>query len=152
MHHYFAYGSNMNPARVRTRGLVFDRVVGAHLADHALHFNKRSRKQRGAGHANIAESPGDVVEGVLYRLAGPDEIEKMDPFEGAPVQYRRDVVRVCLARDGDIVSAWTYFGNEAVLSDGLLPPSWYMEHLLAGREYLTEAYVRRLQSTRCLPH
>lgn len=151
MRYYFAYGSNMNPARVRERGLAFDRVVGAHLYDHALCFNKRSRKQHGAGHANIAGSPGRVVEGVLYRLAHADEIEKMDPFEGTPTQYRRDTVEVCVAHGLETVSAWTYFGVDAVLDDGLLPPSWYMDHLLAGRQYLTEAYVRWLQSMRCLP-
>lgn len=96
--HYFAYGSNMNPARVRERGLRAEEVRGAALLDRKLVFDKVSRRHPGAAHANIVHAPGERVEGVLYRLSGAEEILKMDPFERAPWNYGRDVVFVHLSR------------------------------------------------------
>lgn len=96
--HYFAYGSNMNPARVRERGLGVVDVRGATLLGFKLVFDKVSRRHPGAAHANIVHAPSERVEGVLYRLSGAEEILKMDPFERAPWNYGRDVVLVHLSR------------------------------------------------------
>ena len=149
-HFYFAYGSNMDADRVRERGLEFSYCRGASLERFGLRFNKRSRLQEGAGHANIVVAFDEIVEGVLYELSGPEEIWKMDRFEGAPVQYGRDVVEVVTRDGGEQISAWTYFGNDAVLSDDLKPPRWYLSHLLAGRPFLSADYLRRLHATRIL--
>ncbi len=128
--HYFAYGSNMNPARVADRGLS---VLGAQagvLKGFRLLFNKMSRDHNGVGHANIEFDRHSVVEGVLYELAHADEILKMDPFERAPWNYGREVVAI---RQGQNTTwAWTYFANPAVKIAGLRPPRAYMAHLLAG--------------------
>ena len=150
-HFYFAYGSNMNTARVRERGLSFNRCFGALLPRYGLRFNKRSRLEQGAGHANIVVAFDESVEGVLYELDGPDEIVKMDRFEGAPIQYGRDVVEVVTPdRALGSVAAWTYFGNGAVLADSLRPPRWYLDHLLAGEAFLSSGYYRRLADTPCI--
>ena len=50
---YFAYGSNMNPARVATRGLRFDRACNAVLEGVRLTFDKQSREHPRSGHANL---------------------------------------------------------------------------------------------------
>ena len=143
--HYFAYGSNMNPARVRERGLRFTSVQGASLNDRRLVFDKVSRLHPNAAHANVVYAPGEQVEGVLYRLQGADEILKMDPFERAPWNYGRDAVPV---QAGDeVLWAWTYFANRAVRRDGLNPPAEYLAHLLAGRAYLSADYFDRLART-----
>lgn len=149
-HFYFAYGSNMDADRVRDRGLEFSDLRGAELHRFGLRFNKRSRLQEGAGHANIVVAFDEIVEGVLYELSGPEEIWKMDRFEGAPVQYGRDVVEVITRDAGERISAWTYFGNDAVLADDLLPPRWYLSHLLAGRQFLSAYYLDRLHATTIL--
>ena len=167
--HYFAYGSNMNPARVRERGLRVTAVRGAWLKDRRLVFDKvahrtgsetyrnpirasetpsatvRSRLAPNAAHANIAYAPGERVEGVLYKLAGVDEILKMDPFERAPWNYGRDAVQVQAGED--VLWAWTYFANPAVRRDGLNPPAEYLAHMLAGRDYLSADYFERLART-----
>ena len=142
---YFAYGSNMNPARVRERGLRFTAVCGASLKDRRLVFDKVSRQHPKAAHANIVYAPGERVEGVLYRLADADEILKMDPFERAPWNYGRDAVQV--QAGAEILWAWTYFANRAVRRDGLNPPAEYLAHLLAGRDYLSAGYFERLART-----
>lgn len=146
--HYFAYGSNMNPERVRERGIAFDEVVAGILPDMRLTFDKRSRHQEGAGHANIRFARGEFVAGVLYRLVPPEEILRMDPFEVAPRHYGRDAVWV-QTEAGD-VAAWTYFANAAVIDPTLKPPRWYLEHLLAGKDFLPADYVRGLEKTPCL--
>ena len=146
--HYFAYGSNMNPERVRERGIGFDQVLPGTLPNMRLTFDKRSRHQAGAGHANIRFAPGEFVAGVLYRLTPPEEILRMDPFEVAPRHYGRDAVWV--QTETGKVAAWTYFANAAVIDPTLKPPRWYLQHLLAGSEFLPPAYIRRLEGVACL--
>ncbi|MFP6795521.1 MAG: gamma-glutamylcyclotransferase family protein [Pseudomonadales bacterium] len=147
--HYFAYGSNMDPARVVDRGIQFTRISAAVLVGYDLLFNKRSREQKGAGHANIVVEPGGQVEGVLYELEGPNEIEKMDVFEYVPTNYNREVVIVTTQTDQ--LLAWAYVANPAVVLSGLTPPCWYMTHLLGGRTYLSDRYIEMLESVKCIP-
>ncbi len=140
--HYFAFGSNMNPQRVRSRGLVFDHLQGARLPGYRLVFDKAAPEHPGSGHANIAWARGHTVEGVLYRLAGEREIEKMDPFERAPINYSRELVLVETA--SATLAAWTYVANAAVRRANGRPEQAYLAHLLAGREWLSAAYHARL--------
>ena len=147
LEHYFAYGSNMNPERVRGRGLQVTDIRAARLDGVRLVFDKVSRNHPHAAHANIAYAAGEFVEGVLYRLGSADEILKMDPYEKAPVNYGRDAVEVC-SGEGRI-AAWTYFANRAVRRQGLKPPRAYLAHLMAGRPYLSLEYYARLQRIEC---
>lgn len=148
MNRYFAFGSNMNPERVRQRGLVVEHAEAAALHGFRLVFDKHAREHAGTGHANVVWAPGEVVEGVLYHLAGPDEILKMDPFENAPWSYSREVV--VLSANGGARHAWTYFANAAARRDGLVPPRSYLNHLLAGKPYLSPEYFRRLRAWPCI--
>ncbi len=145
---YFAYGSNMNPARVTERGVRFDAICGAVMDAVRLAFDKQSRTHPRSGHANLAYDPGARVEGLLYRLESDVEIHRMDAFEATPINYSRDVVRVRTAR-GEI-AAWTYFANASVLRRGLRPERGYLSHLLAGHEYLSRSYLDWLRGIRCV--
>ncbi|MNP73625.1 hypothetical protein D3C76_1703710 [compost metagenome] len=40
--------------------------------------------------------------------------------------------------------AWVYIANPAMREPGLAPTRSYLEHLLAGRDYLTPAYWEAL--------
>lgn len=144
---YFAYGSNMNPARVRERGLQFEALAGASLRGYRLAFNKASNLHPGVGHANLQLAPGEYVEGVLYWLAGAAEIVKMDHFERTPINYSREIVQVEVEQQ--LVNTWTYFANPAVRRSGLKPPRTYLDHLLAGRDYLSEPYYQALARQEC---
>lgn len=145
---YFAFGSNMNPARVRARGLRFDDPQSAALANFQLVFDKCADPV-GAGHANIRYCPGKTVHGVLYVLPEPGDILRMDPFEHAPINYGREVFNVRTI-DGALVPAWTYIGNTAVLRDGLLPTRDYLAHLLSGAPWLPDDYCQELRQWPCL--
>jgi gamma-glutamylcyclotransferase (GGCT)/AIG2-like uncharacterized protein YtfP len=142
--YYFAYGSNMNPERVRGRGLPFRSARSATLHGYMLTFDKATRTDPGLGHAAIVYAPAARVEGVLYELAHHQAITAMDPFERAPINYTRDVVRVESAVG--VLPAWTYFANPAACVTGLRPPRDYLAHLLAGRDYLSDEYYRWLES------
>ena len=142
--YYFAYGSNMNPARVAERGLQVLSIETGILRAYHLTFDKVSSHHAGEGHANIVYRSGSQVEGVLYQLQHSGEILKMDPYEKAPINYGRDVVEIG-CEDG-VKWAWTYFANDAVRAPGCCPSRSYLDHLLAGREYLSDEYFAALQS------
>ena len=133
VHYYFAYGSNMNPARVRDRRMDFHSAEAGKLHHYALRFNKRSVKYPGAASANVVMARGSITEGVVYRLTHPDQIEMMDPYEGFPVRYSRFALPVQLAKE--TVHAWVYTANEDHIQEGLNPARWYLDHLLAGKSF-----------------
>jgi len=142
---YFAYGSNMNPLRMRTRGLSFSEALAGHLPGYELCFNKRAHDRPDTAYANIRYCQGSMVEGVLYRLDDPAEISKMDPFEGTPIFYSRERMPVLTAQG--MLPGWVYVANPAWRSEGLRPTRDYLEHLLAGREHLSESYWQALVAT-----
>ena len=146
---YFAYGSNMNPARVSSRGLPYESVCGGVLDGVRLTFDKSSRLHRGSGHANLtAAEAGCCVEGVMYRLRAAADMEIMDRFERVPINYRRDIVAVSVGDER--IEAWTYFANPAVIRPNLRPERAYLSHLLAGRPFLSQAYYAWLCATACV--
>ena len=77
-HFYFAYGSNMNPDRIRRR-LPDARLVGT-----ATIKGWRLVERL---YADIERSQGGRVEGVLYLLT-PSELHRLDSDEGYPQTYR----------------------------------------------------------------
>jgi cation transport regulator ChaC len=136
---YFAYGSNMNPARMQARGVQVSEAVAGRLSGYALCFDKRAvDRDPGRAYANIRYQRDGVVEGVLYRLAEPDEIAKLDPFEGTPIYYSRERLPIVTAHG--VQPAWVYIANPAFRQDGLLPSADYLAHLLLGRAFLSETY------------
>lgn len=139
---YFAYGSNMNPARMRARGLDFVKAESATLPGFRLVFNKQSHCRPSVAYANVKPSSNRQVEGVLYTLAKADELDLMDHYEGTPVRYSRECLYVVTATGPR--SSWIYVANPAFINDSLLPESSYLEHLLAGRDFLSADYMQML--------
>ncbi len=146
--YYFAYGSNMNPERVRRREMRFEDHHAGLLADYRLVFNKRSVKYPGAASANVMASVGAVTEGIVYRLSQPAQIETMDAFEGFPVRYGRLSLPVNCQHG--TVDAWVYIANNDYITEGLKPARWYLDHLLVAAPHLSAGYVKKLASFACL--
>ena len=73
---YFAYGSNMNPERIRER-IPMARTVGP-----AVILGWRLKERL---YADIERSAGGRVDGVLYLLT-QIEIFRLDEYEGYPTQ------------------------------------------------------------------
>ncbi|QTP55674.1 gamma-glutamylcyclotransferase [Billgrantia sulfidoxydans] len=141
MPYYFAYGSNMNVARVEARIGATRRVLPGRLDDHALRFDKASRVA-GLAHANVAPAAGERVEGALFELLEPAQIERMDPFEGYPHEYERHRLPIA-TREGPI-EAWVYIAAPGTTAEALKPAREYLDHLLAGEPFLSADYHRRL--------
>ena len=145
--YYFAYGSNMNPERVKARGLNYSQVLSGQLSGYELSFNKYSAKREGSA-ANIIRQENAVTEGVLYLLSGEEQIIEMDPFEGFPDHYTRKLLSI--ATKYEWVRAWVYIANQRFIRANLLPPRWYLDHLLAGKQFLTQPYYERLKKVECI--
>lgn len=141
MSYYFAYGSNMNVARVAARIGETRRALAGVLMDYELRFDKASHIP-GIAHANIAARSGERVEGVLFELREAAQIELMDPFEGVPRDYRRQR-RIIHSAEGDI-DAWVYIAVPERIRPSLRPAREYLEHLLAGEPFLSPEYHARL--------
>lgn len=135
---YFAYGSNMCTERLRSR-ICYARAVGrAKLLDKRMVCNKES--EDGSGKANLIESPGDVVWGVLYEVDS-SELDKLDRAEGG---YERVTMQV-LTHLGDLLQAEVYRSDR--LSADPTPYHWYKERILRGarKHELPTAYLQYLE-------
>ena len=150
---YFAYGSNMNPARLadqrlKERAVQMGPRIGGRLDGWRLAFNKIARSPAGAAAGNIVEAPGEVVHGTLNQM--PDAgLAVLDIWEGAAGgHYKRQTVPVVRADTGETVEAVTYIALK--VGEGLKPTREYLDHLLAGKDLLTAAYWETLKKTETL--
>lgn len=99
---YFAYGSNLNDARMEWRCPDSVPLFAATLPGYRLTFQSNGR----SGVANVVKDPGGSVPGFCYMLTKRC-METLDRFEGVPTTYDRMFVTVTGAR-GHKVEAMTY--------------------------------------------
>src|SRR5437660_3718466 len=110
---YFAYGSNMNPARLADdrltpKGVALGRRVGGRLDGWRLAFDKVARSPKGAGAGNIVAAPGGIVHGTLNEMPSAG-LDALDVWEGvAGGHYERRTVGVVRADTGETIEAVTY--------------------------------------------
>lgn len=147
---YFAYGSNMNPARLsdqrlKERAVQMGTRIGGRLEGWRLAFNKIARSPPGAGVCNIVEAPGETVHGTLNEMpeAGLDVLDIWEGVAGG--HYERRAVRVVREDTGEAVDAVVYIALK--VAEGLRPTRDYLGHLLAGRDLLPVDYWERLKAT-----
>ena len=144
---YFAYGSNMDANRMKERKINFISRKFAVLPGYSLVFNKKSCNGN-FSYANILPAEDKQVEGVLYEF--PDrEILKLDVFESCPEQYIRIEITVHDQR-GNRIPAVTYIAHPDKIVDGHLPEKEYLDHLLAGKDLLSEKYIDFLMTIRTI--
>lgn len=152
---YFAYGSNMNPARLfdarlKPAGVSWGRRIAGQITDWQLVFDKPWYKFDHAGAANIRHQPGAVTHGTLNEMPAAG-LEVLDHYEGvSDGHYVRRTLPV-LTHSGVMVEAIAYIAVSD-LRDGLQPPCVYLDHLLAGQDLLPPDYVSRLRRISCLAH
>jgi cation transport regulator ChaC len=150
---YFAYGSNMNPARLadqrlKERAVQMGPRIAGRLDGWRLVFNKVARTPPGAAAGNMVEAPGEVVHGTLNRMPEAG-LAVLDIWEGvAGGHYARRTVAVVRGDTGATVDAVTYVALK--VGEGLRPTREYLGHLLAGRDLLPAAYWEKLKATETL--
>ena len=144
---YFAYGSNMLPARLQARCSTA-RVIGTATAwNFRLEFSKPGKD--GSGKATLIESPPAELDipGVLFEIERT-ELLHLDRAEGAGYGYdRNDGFRVTCASLGETITATTYL---AIATDQELAPfDWYLALVLAGGRHhaLHCDHLKRLRAT-----
>jgi len=136
---YFAYGSNMSTERMSSRASSAKTVGRARIPDKRLVYNKRSKD--GSGRANLVDSPGDEVWGVLYEVE-TDQLVALDRTEGG---YERQEVSV-ITEQGQTIQAVVYISDQ--LTDTPIPYDWYKQLIVSGaREHqLPEHYIELLEA------
>jgi gamma-glutamylcyclotransferase len=123
---YFAYGSNMNRAQMRSRaGEIFEELP-ARLENYELLFNKKARG--GSATANVHPAPGKTVHGVLYKIPEP-ALRILDRYEGVPQHYRRIEVSVTTG-NGSRTPAQAFIATKVM--KGLHPAPHYLQGILEG--------------------
>lgn len=152
-HLYLAYGSNMDPDRIRSRlGSHFlneDAVPEAIavLTAHKVVFQKRLMS--GCGAADIVdrsqEEATPAAEAVIWRVSDFG-LALLDRYEGVGAgHYRRELrtVRTTTGRDIDVA---IYLAEPEVIDPGLRPERLYLHYLINGaRRFLSLDYLRWLQ-------
>jgi gamma-glutamylcyclotransferase len=140
---YFAYGSNMSRAQMRSRAGEIAEDRPGRLQNYELVFNKKVRG--GTAAANIRPAPGSVVLGVLYKI-NESSYRSLDRFEGAPVHYRRIQIDV-LDAEGRPVPAEAYIATK--VEKGLRPAPHYLKTILDGaaEHNLPADYIEKIRDS-----
>ena len=150
---YFAYGSNMDFDRMRERSPNARFLFPAVLIGYKLAFTRQMRDNKG-GAADIRESAGVSVWGVVYHLSEPDDLFALYPAEGyvpgrANNAYEQITVGVHPAGDQQqMLKAVTFtVPNQKKLSEHQKPSPQYMRHLLLGAQLwgLPANYIDQLK-------
>ena len=84
---YFAYGSNMDKDQIEIRCPMAKQIGIGIIANYRIDFTRKSTT-RNCGVADIVESPGDVVWGIIYSITEED-LKSLDRYEGYPHYYTK---------------------------------------------------------------
>jgi gamma-glutamylcyclotransferase len=145
-HHYFAYGSNLHPLRLRER-TPSARVLGkALLRGYRLKLHKRGRDLSAKCDAARTGRRQDLVRGVVYRIARGEQ-RFLDRAEQKGKGYDR--VRLLVSLQGRPRLVFTYVARPEAIAQGLRPFDWYLDYVLRGGRYhgLSSRYLAGLART-----
>jgi cation transport regulator ChaC len=133
---YFAYGSNMDEAVLRTR------CPGARLRGLGRLVRHRFILMPN-GYASIRRDEGSDVHGVLFDLALSD-VRPLDRYEDIASGLYVKVFQPVVRHGGAAIQAMIYVGNEK--GRGAAPPT-YMEGVIAQarKAGLPAAYIATLE-------
>lgn len=143
---YFAYGSNLHPARMTARVPSAQTVCAARLIDYRLTFAKWGERDD-SGKCDLAPAAGQEVWGAVYRINLAEQY-LLDAAEGPG--YR--IEKVTLATEAGALEAFTYMARPDWLTDD--PPyDWYRDIVAAGaREHrLPPDYIARIEAVTAVP-
>jgi len=142
--HYFAYGSNLHPLRLKER-IPFAHLIGAvKHSSQKLHFHKKGAD--GSGKCNLVKTDDRTanVYGALYSLR-PQDKTTLDKIEGKGYGYSDHQIRLQL--NNTRYTCFTYLAQHSHIIDNLPPYHWYKKLVILGTEYLEfpEAYINSIK-------
>ena len=149
----FAYGSNMDPNRLKKKKGIEHILVNARRArldDWEFGFTKKGKD---GGKANIIPKAGGIVWGLLIEL-DPKAVKVMDKSEGIGFKiphYTKETVRV-ITDDGVEHECKTYLANfhpDRFDEEGVPPSEEYLKHIVDGAitHGLPPKYIERIGNT-----
>ena len=141
---YFAYGSNMKLAQMKSRCTGANKIGNGRLNNYEICFPRKSPSRQGKGVASICEKAGAYVEGVLFELTNSD-LNRLDQYEGVPKIYLRKSVTL-LINDGRVIAAETYVANP-MEGAPFKPSKAYIDAIIEGaiENGLSQDYVEELR-------
>ena len=147
MFHYFGYGSNLDLASLRAKGVAPRESFHGRLRGWRLRFNVRHwfRHEGAVGNIDRTGDPADEVLGLVHRCEDTD-LAALDAMEAYGSGYDR--VEVDVETANGLVRATVYVGLPGVLDHSCLPTRRYLNIMLRGAEAagLDASYVARLRA------
>ena len=142
---YFAYGSNLDEDRIKKRCPSAQKISEGELKGYKLGFQNNNRSKIVA---NIIESPGDSVKGIIYRIPEEEDWRTLDHCEGHPHVYKRQIVNIIDKLNGREIECITYIMGQSY-GDGEkrkygIPEIGYLRHILKGYEAMDTADIREV--------
>lgn len=143
---YFGYGSNINLASLRSKGVIPVSSARAVLHGWKLRFNVKHwfRHEGGVGNIRPSSDPADLVEGMIHIF--PDEqLASLDAVESYGYGYDR--ITISVETPQGPLSALTYVGLPEFIDDDCLPSRRYLNIIVKGAEAagLSAPYIERLR-------
>jgi hypothetical protein len=127
---YFAYGSNMDSARLRYRVPSCRFRCIARLQKFQLRFHKRGNDGSGKCNVFFTGMPADNVFGVVYEIPLKEKAA-LDRAEGLGRGYNEQSLSV-LSPDDKELQVRTYIADPRMIDENLKPYSWYKDFVLRG--------------------
>jgi hypothetical protein len=142
---YFAYGSNLHPARLEARigRCQFQGIALLEQAD--LRFHKVGVDASGKCDITIDDTSAGGVWGAVYQITTEQKTE-LDRFESLGQGYEIREVDVLTYEQG-LMRVFTYQAMTAFVDPALQPFDWYHELVLRGARFhgFPAEYLARLQ-------
>jgi hypothetical protein len=143
--HYFTYGSNLHPVRLRERVSSATLLGMNKVGGHRLTFHKRGKD--GSSKCNLLHTgvESDLVYGAIYKVH-PEHKPVLDGFEGKGHGYTDEQIR--LRHEGREYTCFTYVAQRSHIVDELRPYHWYKQLVVLGARYLQfpDSYVSSIES------
>jgi gamma-glutamylcyclotransferase (GGCT)/AIG2-like uncharacterized protein YtfP len=142
---YFAYGSNMSESNLRYRNVNYSNRRKAILKNYKFIINKISYKDPTIGFANVIPCENSNVEGIIYDVE-PQEIIKLDKFEGFPKHYGK--INEYVYVDDHFENAIIYIAQKEWTSvKELKTTEEYKNKILEAKENLSNNYFSFLNES-----
>lgn len=127
---YYAYGSNLHPARLGARIPTSVLLGVAELSGYQLQFHKRGGDLSAKCNAVFTGQSHHLLLGALYQMSAREK-PLLDEIEGEG--YAVESVEIRMA--GRLHRAFAYIAEEHFIDNQLKPFHWYKEFVRLGAEY-----------------
>ncbi|QDV19049.1 AIG2-like family protein [Gimesia panareensis] len=141
---YFAYGSNLHPARLQARIGVCAMQGAALLENAELRFHKVGIDASGKCDITLQETTAEGVWGAVYQIS-LEQKQTLDRFESLGQGYQIRELEV-LTQTRESVRVFTYQAMTEFIDPGLQPFDWYHELVVEGARFhqFPADYLERL--------